>query len=53
MNDLGTFIKNYRDFIENIRDVLLIGTRYYLLYNDYHLIKDGMVKEKFFSTSKI
>jgi hypothetical protein len=48
MSDLNTFIKNQRDFIENILDVLFISTHYYLLHNDYHLIKDDMVKKIFF-----
>jgi hypothetical protein len=48
MSDLHKFIKNHRDFIENILDILFISTHYYLLYNEYYLIKNNLVKENFF-----
>jgi hypothetical protein len=48
MSELHSFLNVHRDYIENIVDLLLVATHFYLPHNEYSLTKNNQVKNSFF-----
>ncbi len=48
MTDLIKFIKDHRDLVEDIIDLLFVSTHFFVLHNGYVLVKGNMVNKSFY-----